>query len=465
MIRRFLTLSLLLSGAVFTPALLWADGAAGSSSAEAHWRAAERACYGDLPCMARAVEEGPAVPWLRGWEDPEELFNALKKAHRFRALGLSEAEGRQLLRVIFDKMGRSKAPVPPSADSTAETAASLASYLQPPAFPYRAPAEFETLRAVLFRWPSDWVSMQPFWARMIEVCARAGVRAAVWVSTPVQQQSALAYLQHQGVPTDHIRWVVDPTNTVWIRDYGPQIIASLDSPQGGVVDFHYSNSRKLDDKTPVIVALGLHLPYVDRQHTEVVYTEGGNLNHDGFGAVVYSQRTYKRNPGVPPQEIDRRILSAFQAVKGIVPKDLSLDGTGHVDMFMKIVRPDTVLVGQYKPYQVDYEALESNAALLARETNGRGDPWRVVRIVQPDIYYAQFLLPVVRTYTNSLIVNDYVIVPVYGIPEDDEALAVYRDVLPGKTLVPLDAREIIPSGGAWHCVTMEVAVPTEGEAR
>lgn len=460
-IRRFLTLLLILSGAIAAVPLCGA--AATGFSPEAHWRAAERACYGDLECMARTVKEAPPVPWLRGWDNPEELFDALKKAHRFQTLGLSEAEGRQLLRVIFDKMERSKGSVPSSTDAPAKPA-SLASFLQPPAFPYRAPAEFEPLGAVLFRWPYDWVSMQPFWARMIDVCARAGVKAAVWVSTPAQQQAALAFLQQQGVPTNHIRWVVVPTNTVWIRDYGPQIIASFDSPQWGVVDFHYSNGRKLDDKTPLIVALGLQLPYVDRQHTDVVYTEGGNLNHDGLGAVVYSQRTYKRNPGVSPSEIDRRILSAFQAVKGLVLIDLSLDGTGHVDMFMKIVRPDTVLVGQYKPDQVDYEVLENNAALLAQETNGQGDPWRVVRIVQPDIYYAQFLLPVVRTYTNSLMINNFVVVPVYGIPEDDAALAVYREVLPGKTLVPLDAREIIPSGGAWHCVTMEVAVPTPGEA-
>jgi agmatine/peptidylarginine deiminase len=32
-------------------------------------------------------------------------------------------------------------------------------------------------------------------------------------------------------------------------------------------------------------------------------------------------------------------------------------------------------------------------------------------------------------------------------------------LFPGKTIVPLDATQIIGSGGAWHCVTMEFGVP------
>ncbi|MEW6259698.1 MAG: agmatine deiminase family protein [Thermodesulfobacteriota bacterium] len=434
------------------------DASAGASSDEAFWRAAERACHGDVRCMIRTVEDAPSLPWARGWEKPEELFEALKKARRFEVLGLSESEGYQLLQAVMNSRSSAKNVLATSSVSVIRTA-SFSAFLQPPAFPYRAPAEFERLGAVLFRWPFDWTAMQPKWANMISVCAQAGIKSVVWVSTPLQRRSALSYLEQQGVSTEHIHWVMDPTDTVWIRDYGPQVIRAIDSAQWGVVDFHYYDDRRKDDNTPIVMALGLQLPYVDRQRKDVVYTEGGNLNHDGLGGVVYSQRTYKSNLGVPSEEIDRRILDALQATKALVPQDPVLDGTGHVDMFMKIVRPDTVLIGQYRPDQIDYAVLEENAALFARETNARGDHWQVVRIVQPDVYYTRFLLPVIRTYTNSLMINDYVIVPVYGIAEDEQALAVYREVLPEKTLVPLDARDIISSGGAWHCVTMEVAVP------
>ena len=103
--------------------------------------------------------------------------------------------------------------------------------------------------------------------------------------------------------------------------------------------------------------------------------------------------------------------------------------------------------------------LEANAAQLAASSNGAGQPLNVVRIRQPDVYFEDVVYPVVRTYTNSVIVNDHVIVPVYGIADDAQALAVYAALFPGKTIVPLDATQIIGSGGGWHCVTMEFGVP------
>ena len=237
----------------------------------------------------------------------------------------------------------------------------------------------------------------------------------------------------------------------------------LSSDAWGLVDFHYYDQRPRDDDTPQFIADRLGVPLIDRQTDQVVYTEGGNLNHDGLGCVVYSQRTYRNNPDVAETVLDERILSSFQAHKAIVPQAPILDGTGHVDMFMKIVSPDTVLVGEYQPGRIGYHVLEDCAALFESTTNGADEPWNVVRIPQPAVYYEHFIWPVVRTYTNSLIVNNIVLLPVYNIPEDDEAIAIYESVLPGKEIYPLDARDIIGSGGAWHCVTMEFPSPTNAD--
>ena len=89
--------------------------------------------------------------------------------------------------------------------------------------------------------------------------------------------------------------------------------------------------------------------------------------------------------------IDERILSAFQAHKGIVPQPPIFDGTGHVDMFMKIVSSDTVLVGEYQPGQLGYHVLEDCATLFESATNGADEPWNVVRIPQPVVYFEDFI--------------------------------------------------------------------------
>lgn len=224
---------------------------------------------------------------------------------------------------------------------------------------------------------------------------------------------------------------------------------------GAVADFHYYRYRPNDDDTPLGVAQTFGLPVVNRQSADVVYTEGGNLGHDGLGTVIYSARTYDKNK-TRDSVVDSRILSAFQASQAVVLPDPVLDSTGHIDMFLKILDPETILVGQYAPGQVDYAVLEEAATRLATKRNGAGKRFRVVRIPQPDVYYSQFVVPVVRTYTNAQMVNGVVVVPVYGIPSDDVALETYRRLLPRHRVTGLNANDIIESGGAWHCVTMEM---------
>jgi agmatine/peptidylarginine deiminase len=250
-----------------------------------------------------------------------------------------------------------------------------------------------------------------------------------------------------------------PLNSMWMRDYGP-VFTYDGSGNWAVTDFHYYRQRALDDSTPKYFSDLFQVPRVDRQSREnQVFTEGGNLMTDGLGTIVYSTRTYSNNSRVQPSVIDARIRSGLQAVKSIVPEDPSLDGTGHVDMFMKIIGSNTVVIGRYNPGQTDYQVLEDNAALFAKSTNGDGQPWNVIRVPQPDVYYVFFLFPVVRTYTNGLMINDQVIVPVYGLPEDATAMNIFANALPGRTIVPINANDIIEQAGAWHCVTMEYPAP------
>jgi hypothetical protein len=60
------------------------------------------------------------------------------------------------------------------------------------------------------------------------------------------------------------------------------------------------------------------------------------------------------------------------------------------------------------------------------------------------------------TYTNSLLVNDTVIVPGYASGDDQAARQVYQAALPGHTVVTVNSDDSIWSGGAIHCVAKEL---------
>lgn len=423
------------------------------------WRQAEAAAHGDFARLLALAESAPVRPQRRQVRSVSEQVQMLEAAGRFQALGLTRAQGEALVRAAYRRQGLDpagsarRAPAPAVATPAA---VSPADALPPPG--WRAGREYDPLQAVLLRWPHDWPALRDEYATLVRTIVEAGADARIWVDNDRQRRAAQRYLQGRGVPLQRVQWVLQPTNSVWLRDYGPNFLYG--DADWGVVDFHYYDSRPDDDDTPLDVAVPAGKRVVDRQQgADRVYTEGGNLSTDGDGAVIYSERTYTRNPGVPRGSVDQRISSAFNAPHRLVLQDPVLDSTGHVDMFSKLVGPATVLVAQYDPDEVDHARLEANAALLAASVDGAGRPLQVVRIRQPDVYYEGIVFPVVRTYTNSLIVNDRVIVPVYGIPDDAGALAVYASVFPGKTIVPLDARQIITSAGAWHCVTMEFPSP------
>ena len=423
------------------------------------WREAEAAAHGDIARLLALAESAPLRPQLRHWRPLPDHVNMLEATGRFEALGITREQGVALVRAWYARQGLDErgAPVLRGSAATATAAAPVPPAQPQPPSGWRAGREFDPLQAVLLRWPFDWSALRDEYSVMIRHIVDSGAEARIWVDNERQRRGAERSLRQAGVPLQRVRWIVENTDSVWLRDYGPNFIYG--DGDWGVVDFHYYAGRPADDDTPLVVAAAEAKLVVDRQVKDLVYTEGGNINTDGLGAVLYSKRTYQRNPGVAPATIDERIGSALNAPRRLVLQDPELDSTGHVDMFSKIVDAETVLVAQYDPDEADHQRLEDNAALLAASTNGAGRPWKVLRIRQPDVYYEGVVNPVIRTYTNSIIVNDRVIVPVYGIADDAAALAVYASAFPGKTIVPLNANDIIGSGGAWHCVTMEFPRP------
>jgi hypothetical protein len=135
------------------------------------------------------------------------------------------------------------------------------------------------------------------------------------------------------------------------------------------------------------------------------------------------------------------------------------DAIHHIDMHMKLLDEETLLIGEYPPGQGDHDRIENTVASLRTLQNCYGDPYRIVRIPMPPDASGHYPpQSSYLTYTNSLIVNKTVLVPIYGLPLDSTAMNIYRNAMPGYRVLGFNCTDIIPSNGAIHCITKEVGV-------
>src|SRR5690606_28847182 len=86
----------------------------------------------------------------------------------------------------------------------------------------RAQAEYEANQGILIRWGS----YNALHTAMVVPITTADPPANVWVvvSGQAQADSARAVLEGGGADLDRVHFIIAPSDSVWIRDYGPRFI-------------------------------------------------------------------------------------------------------------------------------------------------------------------------------------------------------------------------------------------------
>lgn len=261
------------------------------------------------------------------------------------------------------------------------------------------------------------------------------------------ENQARAYLSSHGVNMENVVFIRDAQSnpSIWIRDFGPFCIYE----DGGlaITDFYYGLGSGIDN-VPELLAAYFGLPFYQTNVTH----HGGNHISDGNGMGFGSTNIWEYNPGLTHTEIREQFRQYLGIDSLIVVEPMQGDMTHHIDMFCKLLNDTLFAVGEYaqpsQGYPGDYERLNNLADLLGSLHNLHGRPFSVVRIP---------MLPlqgyVNRTYLNSLILNDKVLVPTYSDPTDAVALGIYAECMPNYEIIGIDGSMIIEYAGAIHCVT------------
>jgi len=319
----------------------------------------------------------------------------------------------------------------------------------------------------------------------------------VWVTTPTNPDTFPGCLKE--AQEQHAEWcgemsrVVQVTTTqsigiapedAWVRDYGPIFVVD---DKGGLGFNNYRFNAwggkyppwDRMDAVPDIIAryleheTGRKIPHW--KHDMVL--EGGSFEVNGRGSLLTTEACLlhpNRNPSLSKAQIEAA-LGATLGVSHVIWLPCGIEGDdtdGHQDDLARWINATTIAAVRAPHGHPDHEALEANWRALQQARDQDGQKLNLVELPEvapvleyhtPGDYEAERNengaigggghLP--ASYTNYLISNGHLFLPVFGRPTDDQAIRIYEQAAADLTVVPIRAEWLVVGRGALHCLSQQ----------
>jgi agmatine deiminase len=333
------------------------------------------------------------------------------------------------------------------------------------------PPEWAVQSGVMLTWPhphSDWaLDLASVEAVFVALAREVSLREQVLIACydPAHTAQVRDRLRNENVNPERVKLHIAPSNDTWARDHGPITAMINGHPQ--LLDFSFNGwgdkyAHALDDRVTARLHAAGAFGAARRQTVDLVL-EGGSIDVDGAGTLLTTASCLlsgARNPGIQRAHLEARLhaLLGIERVlwleHGRIPGD---DTDGHIDTLARFCNSHTIAYvcapSTDKQAYPELAAMEQELACLRMPA---GDPYRLVPLPLPQPIYDERGQRLPATYANFLIINDAVLVPVYGDPADEQAMQRLQPCFPGRSLIEIDARALIRQYGSLHCVAMQL---------
>lgn len=234
------------------------------------------------------------------------------------------------------------------------------------------------------------------------------------------------------------------TKDIWCRDHMPVQVGI-----GEFVQFRYEPDYLEGFEDLITRPADIEpIPEIDRCTDSAIVLDGGNVIGHGSRCIV-TDKVFRENPGMSRSQVIEALREFLRVEELImIPKE-PYDPIGHADGVIRFLDEGTVLINDYSWIDAGYRGRLT--AVLRRST------LRWVEVpYRPKEGRRGEIPPAFGNYVNFLRVRGLILMPTYGIPEDEEACRIIAGAAPGCTVRTLNCSSLSMEGGAMNCASWAI---------
>ncbi len=248
------------------------------------------------------------------------------------------------------------------------------------------------------------------------------------------------------------------TDDTWARDCSA--IGVVEDEEIKLLDFKFDAwGEKFEATKDNIMSRTISSSYSLSVETIDFVLEGGAIESNGAGLMLTTSTCMNnRNLDMTPLARENKLKEYLGAKEILTLRHGYLAGDdtdSHIDTLARFIDEKTIIFltcrDKNDEHYEELKLMQKELHVMAKKHN-----LKLIKLPMTDaIYYEDERLP--ATYANFLFVNGAILVPTYGVKQDEEALEIFKTTFKNIDIVPINCSTLIKQHGSLHCVTMNFA--------
>lgn len=256
------------------------------------------------------------------------------------------------------------------------------------------------------------------------------------------------------------------SNDIWARDHGPiTVLDQHDKPILSDFEFNaWGQKYSYNHDNALTKTLAQQGAFGDTPLQKIDFVlEGGAIEVDGQGTLLTTENVMlaKTRNQMDKAEI-ATIFNERLGIKRVLWLKhghlIGDDTDGHIDTLVRFVDAHTLCyVSCNDSADEHYIPLQAMREELLTYKDYQGNAYRLIALPMPAAQYSATGQRLPATYANFLIINDAVLMPIYGDEKNDMlAVKILQECFPKRKIVAINCRALINLYGSLHCATMQL---------